>query len=157
MDLAALEKRLKALEDQVAIYQTVCAYGYAVDGMNGAVVGSLYAEDGIYAVDDVGSFNGREQVAGITTTPRFQGLVAGGIAHVSTLPYVVVDGDRASATCHTVILHGDKGFYVNRVSASRHELSRKPEGGWEINHRQNYMLTGDAKGPAMLARLKDAP
>jgi ketosteroid isomerase-like protein len=157
-DVAALEKRLQALEDQIAIYQTVCAYGYGVDGLNYQVVADIYAKDGVYAVADVSTFKGNDQIAEITKMQGHLDLVHNGIAHTSTLPYVVIDGDRATATCHTVILHhGKNGFYVNRVSASRLELSRKKGGGWEINHRQNYMLTGDPKGPAMLARLTEPP
>jgi hypothetical protein len=157
-DVPGMEIRLRALEDRISIYQVVCGYGYAVDGLNTEAVGELYARDGVYAVADVGSFNGRAQVAAITKAPGHLELVANGIAHTSTLPYVVVDGDRASATCHTVIFHwGKSGFYVNRVSASRLELSRKPGGGWEIDHRQNCLLQGQPAGPALLARLNEGP
>ena len=30
----SVEQRLQALEDQIAIYQVICGYGYAVDGLN---------------------------------------------------------------------------------------------------------------------------
>src|SRR5579871_6034899 len=154
----SIEKRLRALEDQIAIYQLVCGYGYAIDGCNAEVVGSLYAENGVYAVGDRGSFDGRKNIAGIASSPGHLSLVHGGVGHISTLPYVVIDGDRASATCHTVVMrHGEDGFSIFRLSASRLELSRKPEGGWHIDHRQNYLLQGDTDGPAMLARLKEAP
>jgi hypothetical protein len=77
---------------------------------------------------------------------------------MSTLPYVVIDGDRAVATCHTMVpQHGENGFFIGRLSASRIELERKPEGGWHIKHRQNYMLQGDGQGPALLARLMEGP
>jgi ketosteroid isomerase-like protein len=157
-DMSAIERRLQALEDQIAIYQVVCGYGYAIDGCNAEAVGSLYAEDGVYAVADSGTRTGRKQVAGIASEQGHLSLVKGGCAHVSTLPYVVIDGDRASATCHTMVVrHGEDGFYVFRLSASRLELSRKAGGGWHIDHRQNYMLQGDKAGPALLARLQDGP
>jgi hypothetical protein len=157
-DLSAVERRLRALEDQIAIYQIVCGYGYAVDGLNAEAVGSLYAPDGVYAVGDVGAMTGREAIAAITGWPQHRELVGGGCAHVSTLPHVVIDGDRASATCYTMVVrNGEQGFHVHRLSASRLELSRKPEGGWQIDHRQNYLLDGDPKGPELLARLKEGP
>jgi ketosteroid isomerase-like protein len=155
---SSIERRLRALEDQIAIYQLVCGYGYAIDGCNAEAVGSFYAEDGVYAVGDRGTFEGRQKIAGIASSPGHLSLVQGGVAHISTLPYVVIDGDRASATCHTMVVrHGEDGFYPFRLSASRLELSRKPEGGWQIDHRQNYMLQGDPSAPALLARLTEGP
>ena len=154
-----IEDRLRAIEDQLAIYQLVSAYGYAVDGCNAEVVGSLYAEDGVYAVGDMPPFEGRAAIAAITRDPQHLALVGAGCAHVSTVPHVVIDGDHATATCHTMLVQkaeGD-GYFVGRLSASRIELSRKADGGWQIDHRQNRLQTGDALGPALLARLKEAP
>ena len=155
----SVEQRLQALEDQIAIYQLVCGYGYAVDGCNTEAVGSFYAEDGVYSVSDQGyDFEGRERVANITRDAGHLKLVRGGCAHMSTLPYVVIDGDRAVATCHTtVILKAENGFQVARLSASRLELSRKPDGGWQIDLRKNYVQNGAPDGPALLARLKEGP
>ena len=157
-DLAAINRRLQALEDQIAIYQIVCGYGYAVDGCNAEAVGSFYAEDGVYAVADMPAFEGRARIAQITRDAGHLSYVNGGCAHASTLPHVVIEGDKAVATCHTMVLrHGEDGFYVFRLSASRIQLSRKPEGGWQIDHRQNYLLDGAKEGPALLARLKEGP
>lgn len=156
--MASLEERLQRVEDQLAIYQLVCGYGYAVDGCNAEALGEIYAEDGVYAVGDTGSFVGRAGVQAITKMPGHLTLVGGGAAHMSTLPYVVIDGDRAVATCHTMVpQHGENGFFIGRLSASRIELERKPNGGWHIKHRQNYMLQGDGQGPALLARLTEGP
>lgn len=151
------EQRLKTLEDMVAIQQIVCGYGYAVDGCNAEAVGSFYSEHGVYAVGDVGSFEGRHEVAGITDRPGHRKLVSEGCGHLSTIPYIVLDGDRATATCHTMLVrHGESGFYIDRLSASRIELVRDPVDGWQIAYRQNYMLDGTPEGPHLLARLLDA-
>jgi ketosteroid isomerase-like protein len=154
----SVEERLRAVEDRLAIYQLVCGYGYAMDGRNPDAVGSLYAEDGVYAVADMPAFEGRDRIAAITQDEGHIGLVEAGCAHVSTLPYVVVDGDRAIATCHTMVVRrGEDDFYVWRLSASRIRLSRKAEGGWQIDHRQNYLLDGNPAAPALLARLQEGP
>jgi hypothetical protein len=155
---SSLEERVRNLEDRLAIYQLVAGYGYAVDGCNAHAVGSFYSERGSYAVGDVGTFEGREQIAGITQQSGHRSLVANGCGHVCTLPYVVIEDDRATATCHTMLIkRGEDGFYVDRLSASRLELSRNPDGEWQIEHRQNYMLNGDPQGPALLARLNEGP
>ncbi|KMS52003.1 hypothetical protein V474_02840 [Novosphingobium barchaimii LL02] len=154
----SIEDRLQALEDRQAIYQVVCGYGYAVDGLNGPAVGSFYEDQGVYAVGDIGKMEGRETIEAITRDPGHLGFVGAGCAHISTLPYVVVDGDQAVATCHTMVnMHGDNGFFIGRLSASRIELARQPEGGWKIVYRQNYMLNGDPAGSQLLGRLNEGP
>jgi hypothetical protein len=156
--MRTIEERLQSLEDQIAIYQLVCGYGYSVDGLNKDALGKIYAEDGVYAIADTGSYEGRAGVQAIVDMPGHIELVSRGAAHMSTLPYVVVNGDRAVATCHTVVArHDDNGFEIWRLSASRIECARKPDGGWEITHRQNYMLKDDLRGSGLLARLMEGP
>jgi hypothetical protein len=155
--VTTLEARLQHVEDQLAIYQVVCGYGYAVDGLNAEALGRIYAEDGIYEVSDSGVFEGRAGVQAITEKPGHRELVAHGAAHISTLPYVVIDGDRAVATCHTMVArHGEDGFFIGRLSASRVELERNPEGGWYIKRRTNELLVGNERGPSLLGRLLDS-
>lgn len=158
MTARTLEQRLQELEDREAIRQAVCGYGYAMDGCNAPEVGSFYTEDGVYAVGDIGAFEGREAVEAITRRPTHLALVAAGCAHISTPPYIVLEGDEAIATCHTMVpSHGENGFFVGRLSASRIHLKRQADGGWRIQHRQNWLLDGNPAGPAMLARLKEGP
>lgn len=153
-----MEQRLRAVEDQLAIYQVISSYGYAVDGLNAEAVGDCYAEDGVYAVADVRDHIGRQRIADITRDPNHIALVSRGAAHISTLPYVVIEGDRAVATCHTMVArNGDTGFEIYRLSASRIQLSRKPGGGWQIDHRQNHMLQNSLNGSELLGRLKEGP
>lgn len=153
-----IEQRLQELEDREAIRQAVCGYGYAVDGCNAEAVGSFYVDEGVYAVGDIGAYEGRANIEAITRDKGHLGLVAAGVAHMATSPYIVIDGDRAVATCHTMVpMHGENGFFIGRLSASRLEFARQADGGWKIVHRQNWMLNGDKEGPAMLARLKDGP
>jgi ketosteroid isomerase-like protein len=156
--MTSTEERLQRLEDQLAIYQAVCGYSYAVDGLNAEALGGLIAADGVYVVGDLARMEGREAISNIARSDGQRGLVAKGVAHVSTLPYVVIDGDRAVATCHTMLAqNGDNGFFIGRLSASRIELARQPDGSWQIAHRENWMLQGDERGPAILGRLNEGP
>jgi hypothetical protein len=154
----SIEERLRAVEDRLAIFQVVCGYGYAVDGLNAEAVGSCYVEDGVYAIGDIGAYDGREQIAAITRDPGHLKLVRTGCAHMSTLPHVVISGDEAIATCHTMVAtrSGD-GFVIWRLSASRLKLARESEGHWQIVHRQNHLLDGKPAGPELLGRLKEGP
>ena len=153
-----VEQRIQALEDRLAIQQVVCGYGYAVDGLNADAVGSFYVDEGVYAVGDIGRIEGRETIEAITRDPGHLAYVAAGCAHISTAPYIVLDGDRAVATCHTMVnMHGENGFFIGRLSASRIELARQPDGRWKIVFRQNWMLDGNAAGSQMLGRLNEGP
>jgi ketosteroid isomerase-like protein len=153
-----IEQRLQELEDREVIRQAVCGYGYAVDGCSAEGVGSFYVEDGVYAVADAGRWEGREAIEAITRSDTHLTLVHTGCAHVSTPPYIVIEGDRAVATCHTMVpLRRDGEYFIARLSASRIELARQLDGGWKIVHRQNYMQDGTPDGPALLARLKEGP
>lgn len=154
----SLEARLHKLEDQLAIYQVINGYGYAVDGLNAAAVGECYVDDGIYAVGDIGEMKGRERIEAITRDPGHLGLVAAGCAHMSSVPHVLIEGDKAVATCHTMVpMHDENGFFIGRLSASRIELERQADGAWKIVYRQNYMLNGDPAGSQLLGRLKEGP
>lgn len=153
-----IESRLRRLEDQLAIYQVINGYGYAVDGLNAPAVGSCYVDDGVYAVGDIGAFEGREKIEAITRDPGHLGYVAAGCAHMSSVPHVVIEGDEAIATCHTMVaMHGDDGFFIGRLSASRLQLARQADGSWKIVHRQNYMLDGNPAASELLGRLKEGP
>ncbi|WP_303541788.1 nuclear transport factor 2 family protein [Sphingomonas natans] len=157
-DIQRLEARLTLLEDQLAIYQVINGYGYAVDGLNAEAVGACYVENGVYAVGDIGNIDGRDAIEAITRDAGHRALVAGGCAHMSTVPHVVIDGDQAVATCHTMVaLHRDDGFVIGRLSASRLSLARQQDGGWKIVHRQNYLLNGDPAASALLGELKTGP
>jgi ketosteroid isomerase-like protein len=153
-----IEQRLQELEDREAIRQAICGYGYAVDGCNADAVGSFYVEDGVYAVSDAGTWEGRKAIAAITSSETHLGLVSTGCAHVSSPPFIVIEGDRAAATCHTMVpLRRDSEYFIARLSASRIELARQANGGWKIVHRQNEMQDGSPDGPALLAQLNEGP
>jgi len=155
---STIEARLQRLEDQLAIYQVINGYGYAVDGLNAAAVGACYTDDGVYAVGDIGEMKGRETIEAITRDPGHLAYVGAGCAHMSTVPHVLLEGDKAIATCHTMVaMHGDDGFFIGRLSASRLELARQSDGAWKIVHRQNNMLNGDPAGSRLLGRLKEGP
>ena len=154
----SLEERLRAVEDHIAVTQLVSAYSYGIDGRNKDVIGRIYAEDGVYAVNDTGRFEGRATIQSIADMPAHIDIVETGCAHVSTSPHVVIDGDDAVATCHTMVArHGDDGFFIWRLSASRIACARRAGGGWEIVHRQNYLLDGNPAAPALLARVMEGP
>jgi ketosteroid isomerase-like protein len=160
VDLGALLERLQALEDQLAIYQVVSGYTYAVDGLNAEVVGDCYTEGAVYEIGDLGAYRGREGILGIVNDPGHGHIerVRQGVAHLAMLPHVILEGAEAVATSHLMVArHEDGRFGIWRLSASRLEFARQPQGGWKIVRRENHLLDGGPAGPALLARLLEGP
>lgn len=155
--IEALERRVQELEDRLAIQQLITGYGYSVDGLNVESVGQRYAEDGVY---DTGMsyYDGRAAIEQMVRTDPHQNFVRNGCAHVSSVPFVVLEGDQAVATMHHVVIrNGEDGFYIFRTSAGRLDLARKDDGGWEIKHRRHRLLDGDPEAYGQLARLNEGP
>jgi uncharacterized protein (TIGR02246 family) len=156
-----MEARLRRIEDQLAIYQVVAAHPCAVDGRNNELLGELYADDGVYAIGEAGEagrFEGRAAVQAMASSPMIGEMIAAGMGHIGTLPYVMIDGDRAVATGHaTVVMSTADGFRVARLSAARYELERNADGDWRITLRRLHLLDGNPTAPALLGRLTEAP
>ena len=150
----ALEERIGALEDQLALYRLVSTYGPAVDTGSGAEAAALWAEDGAYEFD-TSRLDGPEGIAAMVAGETHQGLIQQGCAHILALPVLRVDGDEASATGYSrVYRHVDDGYEVWRVSANHWRFRRTPE-GWKVTHRMNRTLDGSPAARRILRQAFD--
>jgi hypothetical protein len=99
------------------------------------------------------------------TSAEHKAALEGGLGHFAGLPYIELDGDRATVTSYLQILtpaqgepvavpnHGSsKGFRIHRFAANRWELKRTPK-GWRIARRTLRPLDGS---PAARDLLKSA-
>lgn len=139
--IEALERRLAALEDQMAILQLIAAYGPAVDGLDRDGVAALFAEDGSY---DFGGepLRGRSAVADLIDLPTHRAYVEAGAAHALTLPRIEVECDQAVAINYSqVFVKVGNQWRADRTSANRWELARTAE-GWKVKRRLNRLLDG---------------
>ena len=147
----ALEERVTRLEDQLALYRLISAYGLSVDSGTGEATAALWTEDGVYDFDS-SRLNGRAEIAGMVQSEGHQSLIRNGAAHVLALPLLSIDGDTAVATGYSRVYRreGDS-FGVWRVSANRWEFVRGPD-GWHATSRVNHMLDGSETARAILRR-----
>jgi len=144
--VAALERRVAALEDELAIHRLIVRYGLAVDIGDADETAAVFTEDGVYDVD-VGRMDGREAVRKMVRGERHQSMV-GHCAHQIGPAVVELRGaDRAVATGYSrVYLETRAGTHVYRVSFNRWELV-KQSGEWLIERRMTRILGNDeAKG-----------
>jgi len=149
----ALERRLQHAEDRLAIYQLVATYGPSVDSLSREVVQSLWLEDGVYDhTAGVAPYQGNESVGRLVEGEQHRGYVAKGCAHITSLPHITIDGDKAVATGHSRVYLRDGDFWrLERVSANRWELERTIL-GWKVRRRTNRLLNGDEAPSQLLAR-----
>ena len=145
------EERLRALEDREAIRNLIASYGPLADSGDAEAVARLWTPDGVYAVDGFPEARGHAAIAALITGPVHQALMARGCAHVLGPPAIALDGERATARCHSVVLaRAGETWEPVRVAANRWELTRTPE-GWRVTRRDNALLDGREAARALLA------
>ncbi|WAC53581.1 nuclear transport factor 2 family protein [Gordonia sp. SL306] len=147
--LAALEARVRRLEDSEEITQLIASYGPLVDDGDAENVAHLWDRHGSYDVDGL-SMTGRDDIAAMVRSRPHQGLIAEGCAHLLGPVRVHVDGDSAVAVCHSLLIrHQDHGFVVHRATANHFTLDRTAD-GWRIGCRTSRALDGQESAHLLL-------
>jgi hypothetical protein len=160
---AALEQRLRAVEDRLEIYNLIASHPPSADAGADYFTRAVYVEDGSMDLGGGKGASGNAAIAAIVTTPEHQAAIAGGLAHFAGLPRIDIDGDTAIVTSYLQILtpdhlaepvavpgHGSsKGFRIHRVGANRWELARTPQ-GWKIVRRTLRPLDGSEPARELL-------
>ena len=148
--LAALEARLRQLEDEREITRLIASYGPLVDSGSADEVADLWTEDGVYDVE--GRFmSNRAEIHDMVLSDDHQGLISKGCCHFLGPVHVTVDGDTARAVCHSILLlHHKERYLPVRVGANHWELRRTP-GGWRTTRRTTRSLDGTSEAPHLLA------
>ena len=144
-----VERRLRAVEDELAIFRLIASYGPAVDtGTAGAVAG-LWDEAGSYTFDTT-TLTGADNVGDLVTSDEHQSYIAQGCAHILSLPRITLDGDQATAVNYSRLYrHDGTTWFVARVSANHWHLARA-ENGWAVVSRRNSLLNGAEAARALL-------
>ncbi len=147
--LAALEERVRQLEDHVAVYRLICSWGAGADIGSGDAVAALWTDDGVLEFETT-KVEGRPDISAMIDSDHQQSLVQQGCAHVQGLPVVRVEGDHATATNYSqVFLHTDDGFDVWRVTANTWEF-RRTRDGWRAARRTSHVIDGGPRARQLL-------
>jgi hypothetical protein len=143
-----LEARLQVLEDRAEITQLIAAYGPAADSGDAEAVAALWSDGGTYQFDD--TVLDADDIRALVTIPTHVEYLRRGCAHIVSAPRITLDGDRAIAVTHSVVMLREGERWIGeRVSANRWELQRTPE-GWRVLHRRNRLLDGGADARELL-------
>ena len=154
--VVALTARVDELEAKLTIAQLMASYGPAVDGGLAEVAGALWSENGVYD-SGVGVFHNPGGIGAMVAGEPHQSFINSGCAHIVSPPHIVVDGDRAVATCYSQLLFRDNendGYRTWRVTANRWEWERGPD-GWRVVSRVNRPLDGNVEARTLLGSAFD--
>ena len=154
-ELAALEARLRRLEDERDIARLIASYGPLVDAADADGTAALWATDGRYEVEGW-AMAGRTDVHAMVSSTSHRALVATGCSHFLGPAVVTVDGDTAVAVCESLVLvrretpdDGSSEYGVWRATANHFELARI-DGRWQISRRSSRLLNGDPAAHRLL-------
>lgn len=147
---------MQTLEDRAAIADLIARYGLLADAGDAAGVAMMWTDDGVYAVDGFPEACGHAAIAALIDGPVHRELMARGCAHLLGRPTITLDGERAVARCHSVVLaRADSGWEPVRVAANRWELIRDAAGRWLVTRRDNVLLDGRARAQALFGAAGD--
>ncbi|HEY6859763.1 MAG TPA: nuclear transport factor 2 family protein [Pseudolabrys sp.] len=162
----ALEDRLRAVEDMLAIYHLIASHPPAADTGTERYYRDAFTTNGEIDLGGGKGATGNEAIAAIVTTPEHQAAIAGGLCHFAGLPRVELNGDTAVATSYLQIITPDRqaptrevpghgtstGFRIHRVGANRWELKRMKD-GWKVVRRTLRPLDGTDDARALLRQV----
>jgi SnoaL-like domain len=151
----ALEGRLRAVEDKLAIFHLIASHPPAADTGSDGYYRDAFVPDAVIDLGGGKAANGNEAIAAVVKTPEHQAAIAGGLCHFAGLPRVELDGDSAVAISYLQVLtpnregkpvelsgHGlSSGYRIHRLGANRWDLKRT-EDGWKVTRRAYRMLDG---------------
>lgn len=144
--LAALEQRLRAAEDHLAILNLLNSYGPLADSATAEPAAALWVEGGGYNFTAPGGgamrLEAPDKIAEMYAWPGHVDLVNTGCAHLTATPKISIKGDEAEALGYSfVVLREDERWFLWRAAVN-HWTLRRTDAGWRIVERFNRALNG---------------
>jgi len=139
----SLERRLRAVEDRLEIYNLIAAQPASADTGASRYAEAVYTEDGVFdRGPDLSGAACNKAIGASLQSAGHQTAIAGGHAHFTGLPHVTINGDSAVVVSYLQILtpkksgepievpnHGaSRGYHIHRVVTNRWDLVRTPSG-----------------------------
>jgi ketosteroid isomerase-like protein len=132
----ALEQRLRRIEDERAILQTLYTYGHAIDYDDEAAFADCWTEDAVLEWPWREPIEGREAILGAFRAHTHAPAVYH--KHFMVEPQVELDGDRASVHCMYARLDRDDtgAPYLRSFGRYIDALVRGSDGRWRFQRRR---------------------
>jgi hypothetical protein len=150
--LAALEARIKELEDDRAIREVLARYGYNADGCRDEAYIALYTDDGVMNLTvgpgtphykGVMVWKGKDELRQFITDPgaHHRPGFYGHSMHVQGNNIVThIDGDQAVVNSYSIVLHDDDGNLRLQSAGNNQWQLKKVDGQWLIQERRRRQV-----------------
>ena len=142
-DGAALEQRVQALEDQLAIQRVITNYSAYLDGRDYDGYVGLFTEDGVWANGTTrreGRGEIREMLSGLFGEVEEDFVNTSSFHQISNFE-IDVDGDTASAKSRFIfVMRGEGGAPTNELSGQYHDKLVRTADGWKISERVDHTV-----------------
>jgi hypothetical protein len=149
---SVLEERLRKVEDQLEILRLLSGYGPSVDSGSSREAARLWTKNGVYDVNGRFRLEGQDRIADLYDSDHHQSLIHQGSAHLTEMPRLTVDGDRAEAVGYSIVLLREGGRWLVRRAAANHWTLRRTLDGWRIVTRYNRAIDGSDESHSLLRR-----
>ncbi len=156
--LAALEDRIRALEDELAIHRLLSRYGPLVDSGSGADAAALWTAGGTYEFQAGAETTRLEAPADLEMLYAgdfHQGLIATGCSHLTVAPVISVRGDRAEAVGYSYVIVNDGDRWAIARAAVNHWTMVRNAAGWRVEQRVNRTLVGSVESHELMQSARD--
>jgi uncharacterized protein (TIGR02246 family) len=142
-DTSALETRVQAVEDQLAIQRVITNYSAYLDARDYDGYVGLFTEDGIWQNGNTrreGQGEIREMLVGLFGEPE-AGYVNLASFHQIGNFEIDVTGDTATAKSRFVfVMRGQGGAPTPSLSGQYHDELVRTADGWKITHRTDHTI-----------------
>ncbi|MBF6451121.1 nuclear transport factor 2 family protein [Nocardia elegans] len=147
--LAELERRLRDVEDQLAITRLLASYGPLVDSGDAEATAALWTEDGEYDVPGA-HMRSQEAIRSMVLSDAHRKLIETGSTHFIGPAQIEVEGDRAIAVCESILVLRAEDSYRILMSGSHRITLVRTDGEWKIRHRITRELNGRREARELL-------
>lgn len=130
-----LARRVRRLEDLLAIQQLFVDYGNHLDAGDFEAYANLFADDGEVMLGPLGRAKGRDEIRAL-----MEGMLSGARGtsfHVITNPMVDLDGDRAMSTVMWTVIQRDADGSPKLSMLGHHtDVLVRDGGSWRFQQRK---------------------
>jgi hypothetical protein len=164
------ERRLRAIEDRLEIYNLIAGHPPSADTGNALYAEAVFTADAIFdRGPDLSGAVGNKAIGANLQSAGHQAAIAAGLAHLTSLPHLTINDDTAVVVSYLQILTpkksgetvevpnhgGSRGYHIHRVVANRWDLIRTPA-GWKIKSRTLRLIDGSEPAREILGTVQPA-
>jgi len=165
-----IERRIRAIEDRLEIYNLIAGHPPSADTGNAPYAEAVFTPDAVFdRGPDLFGAVGHKAMGANLQSAGHQAAIAGGLAHFTSLPHITINDDTAVVVSYLQILTpkkmgetvevpnhgGSRGYHIHRVVANRWELVRTPS-GWKIRRRTLRLIDGSEPAREILRSVSPA-